>query len=733
MGTARLGASTARLVAGATLGVAVVASFVPAAAARPERPTVGDLVYADVDGDTKRDRGEPGVKGIELTLVDEAGEEVGTVTTGTRGAYLFERVAPGDYTIEIGELPEEFEPLKKKDRTVEVEVGDDPLEDVDIALTPRSGSIGGTVSEAQRGVAGARVKLTGTDVLGKKVNRTVATGDDGSYSFTDLRAGTYEITTDGVATTMVRLSPGARLEADELARALPRRSSIAGFVWHDQNGNGTKQRSEPGIAGVKVTLRGTDGDGNDVRVSTTTDAAGLFLFDELVQGEYSLTETQPEAYLDGAEVIGSEGGTATDEDRIAGIALGRRIDATGYGFGETGNVVTGTVFLDRNEDGGLDDDEPGRLEGVSLSLRDNSGDEVATAETGEDGTYSFVSVPVGRYTVVEDQPEGYASTTENRISLRVEEGGATVDFGEDPGLITGVAWDDDARPDGLQANTELGIGNVKFQLLDGDGEVLAEDVTTSDGVYAFDDLAEGTYTVVVTPPTGDSLTTPDIGTDVTVDSDFLLATRSVSVVVGRSADVRDVDAGLVGARPDLVVSMSINDSSPDIGQDLVLSASVRNAGPGDVRGGVVATLTMPSSLTYLSDGSDAWTCTPEAGRVTCRYAADLPAGQTAPALVLNVDYTSTTVGDALLAVAPQNGAVDAVPTNNVAGIRFSSSGVAPTPPPGGGGLPNTGSNSRPLVWLALAMIAIGAVVTGASRHYLRCVPATVAPGSEQQA
>ena len=48
------------------------------------------------------------------------------------------------------------------------------------------------------------------------------------------------------------------------------------------------------ISGVLITLNGTDGSGNPVTATTTTDASGFYQFVGLPPGTYSVTETQPD-------------------------------------------------------------------------------------------------------------------------------------------------------------------------------------------------------------------------------------------------------------------------------------------------------------------------------------------------------------------------------------------------------------------------------------------------------
>jgi uncharacterized repeat protein (TIGR01451 family) len=72
-------------------------------------------------------------------------------------------------------------------------------------------------------------------------------------------------------------------------------SDLGDFVWDDMNKNGIQDPGEPGIAGVKVTLTGTDKDGGAVERSVTTDKDGYYTFASadggftLRSGEYRLT------------------------------------------------------------------------------------------------------------------------------------------------------------------------------------------------------------------------------------------------------------------------------------------------------------------------------------------------------------------------------------------------------------------------------------------------------------
>ncbi len=70
-------------------------------------------------------------------------------------------------------------------------------------------------------------------------------------------------------------------------------SSIGDFIWRDDNGDGVQDPGEPGIEGVTANLYKDDGDGipelgtEDVFIGTdTTGVAGVYLFEDLVFGDY---------------------------------------------------------------------------------------------------------------------------------------------------------------------------------------------------------------------------------------------------------------------------------------------------------------------------------------------------------------------------------------------------------------------------------------------------------------
>ena len=63
--------------------------------------SLGDYVWWDLDEDGVQDADEPGLEGVTVTLKDSDGNVVDTDTTDANGAYTFDDLDPGDYTVEF--------------------------------------------------------------------------------------------------------------------------------------------------------------------------------------------------------------------------------------------------------------------------------------------------------------------------------------------------------------------------------------------------------------------------------------------------------------------------------------------------------------------------------------------------------------------------------------------------------------------------------------------------------
>jgi len=67
----------------------------------PQKASIGDFVWEDVDGNGIQDVGETGIQGVTVKLYDSGDNLVATTTTSADGSYGFTNLNPGDYYLEL--------------------------------------------------------------------------------------------------------------------------------------------------------------------------------------------------------------------------------------------------------------------------------------------------------------------------------------------------------------------------------------------------------------------------------------------------------------------------------------------------------------------------------------------------------------------------------------------------------------------------------------------------------
>jgi hypothetical protein len=157
-----------------------------------------------------------------------------------------------------------------------------------------------------------------------------------SYYQIDFVCGAA-IDTFGPAGSNIFYTPQMRLisaDNDGNCAVVDNASSISGSVYLDRNNNGLRESSDSGLAGVKVTLTGTDYRGRSVSIVKYTRTDGTYTFGNLARGTYKVTESDPSGFEDGIDSLGSLGGTKPSNDVLASIALSAATDALSYNFGE---------------------------------------------------------------------------------------------------------------------------------------------------------------------------------------------------------------------------------------------------------------------------------------------------------------------------------------------------------------------------------------------------------------
>jgi SdrD B-like domain len=313
-------------------------------------------------------------------------------------------------------------------------------------------------------------------------------------------------------------------------------------VWHDLNSDGVQDLGEPGLVGWTVTL--FDADTNTQLGSMQTGDDGKYLFPALPAGNYRVTVTPQPNWNQTYDY----NGLATPHTATYSLAPGEKFYDLDYGYvlvplGSLGD----RVWHDLNSDGVQDANEVG-LVGWTVTLFDvATGNQLGQQQTGDNGTYLFSDLDAGNYRVtVTPQPnwaqtfdlDGINTAHTATATLTRGQNRTDVDFGYVfcPPAVLGSIGDrvwKDLNANGIQESSEQGLVGWTVTLIR-NGTVLSSQQTGANGIYLFNNLPAGTYTVQVTRRSGYTQT---------FDLDGLLTANVATATLGAGENRRDVDFG----------------------------------------------------------------------------------------------------------------------------------------------------------------------------------------------
>jgi len=476
---------------------------------------IGSFVWEDTDGNGIQDAGEPGIDGVQVTLLDAMtlAPVVNDITfapltnpaiTAGGGLYSFDDLPPGQYIVEFSTPAPSPDPWYPTQSDVETDA---------------------------------------TDVT----NDSDAENDALSPNY--LRSHT------------IILNSGDTDEEDKIDAGFFQASIIGDMVWEDVNGNGIQDAGEPGIDGVTVSLLDDMGapaigaDGQPV-MDQITAGGGMYQFMLVAPGDYRVEFNLP-APVGGVPWYPTEfnpGDTdMTDPDidsdanndpgdpnylqsHLINIVSGEtdeqmRIDA---GFWLPA-MIGDNVFCDENGNG-INDDGAGGVDGIDVRVIDTSTGATAqdadgnnlTTTTAGGGMYMFQLVPPGNYRVEfsftgatpdppfvftgQDDPDGLGDDFTDSDADPDPFGGT---FGQteafdvisqdtdhetrwDAGVyqtveIIGTIWLED---DGNNIfNGETGPSGVLVELLNAADGSKVDDILSNQGDYGFNGIPPGEYVI----------------------------------------------------------------------------------------------------------------------------------------------------------------------------------------------------------------------------------------------
>ncbi len=333
-------------------------------------------------------------------------------------------------------------------------------------------------------------------------------------------------------------------------------ASVHGTKWLDENGDGARDDGEPGLPGVTIYVdlndNGVldDGEPNTVSMAddaatTEVDEAGMYWLEDLESGRLTIREVVPDGFVQTFPADpGSHVRDVGPNERVEGLDFGnQRIepasihgrkwsDANGNGSPDPDEpgLAGVTIYIDLNENGVLDADEP-----RTLTMEDDP-----ATDFDEAGRYWLEGLRPGTYVIREVVPDGFMQTfpmNSGEHSVTVEFGDVVegIDFGNqaiEPASIRGRKWSD-ANGDGTPDPDEPGLPGVTIYAdLNDNGEfnedephtVTMEDDPATDfdeaGRYWLEGLRPGTYVIREVVPDGFMQTFPMNGGEHSVTVEF---------------------------------------------------------------------------------------------------------------------------------------------------------------------------------------------------------------------
>ena len=386
------------------------------------------------------------INGVTVTL---SGTGTGTATTDASGNYTLSNVVDGSYAVTPSKTDYTFAPVNIN---VTISGANQSNQNFTGTYVPPAYSISGYVLDnSSAGITNATVSLSGS------ASSSQQTGSNGAFSFAGLLTGNYTVTaTTGGWIINPENKSYTNLSANQAGQnyfgvmiSTPAPAySISGTI---QTSTGAA------INGVTVTLSGS-GTG-----STTTDASGNYIFNNVIDGSYAVTPAKANyTFAPTNRNITISGANQTGQN-----FAGTYVPPT---YSISGTVTTSTGAA---------------INGVTVTL---SGTGTGTATTDASGNYTLSNVIDGGYTLTPTRTD-YTFSPVN-ISVTVNSANQT---GQNfAGTYVPPTYSISGT---VTTSTGAAINGVTVTL---SGTGTGSTTTDASGNYTFSNVVDGSYAVTPT-------------------------------------------------------------------------------------------------------------------------------------------------------------------------------------------------------------------------------------------
>ncbi len=293
--------------------------------------------------------------------------------------------------------------------------------------------------------------------------------------------------------------------------------SIAVSAFQDDNYNGQRGKYELSVAGILVEVL----DASDNVIATATTELKEVIIPNIPEGQYRLRFDTQEQYLYtklGAAVNAIN--SITDSSNSS-VNISIPIDVRS---GETTSVasalyitssIEGRVWLDDNNNGVMDDGEPG-FENITITAKSKTNGEVYEATVAEDGAWIITQLPQDSYMLSAELPEDhlfaiyslegrdlrsiftpYTGQKDSReYRLKNAEKLKNINIGVVKPASVQVKAFFDQNHNGIQEENEIGVSGITIEIIrDTTNKSISKGVTDENGIYSVPALRQNTYRI----------------------------------------------------------------------------------------------------------------------------------------------------------------------------------------------------------------------------------------------
>lgn len=341
--------------------------------------TISGWAFVDENQDGKRDAEDFSLVGslITLTGIDHLGEPVQLQSqVGSSGAYQFENLRPGNYTLSHEQLSTFSDGLDYAGSLGGQSAGDQitnitlPTEVASTAtnynftessLSWISGTVfvdhsqNGKLGSDEEGIANVVVTLRGTSEAGEAITRETQTNSRGYYVFDSLPGGTYSLVQsqpEGYFDAAEQLGTGGGEAGNDSFASIKidagkpgeyynfgeyEPSTLEGQLYIDYDRDEIRDRLDGLLAGLEVILTGVNDLGEEVQATTHSSLDGTYRFEGLRPGSYAISSVPVQGLDEGVSNVGIFKGGANSH-AANGIAVAYGFESITLPEGTTGEA-----------------------------------------------------------------------------------------------------------------------------------------------------------------------------------------------------------------------------------------------------------------------------------------------------------------------------------------------------------------------------------------------------------